>query len=91
VPYPVDQEIRAWEQGRVMVFDDTYQHEVWNDTDGVRVVLFLDIVRPLRFPVNLLNAGILKVIGWSPFVQNAADNYRAWEREFDRTEPASPQ
>lgn len=87
----VDQEIRAWEQGRVMVFDDTYQHEVWNDTDGVRVVLFLDIVRPLRFPVNLLNAGILKVIGWSPFVQNAADNYRAWEREFDRTEPTSQQ
>lgn len=96
VPEPREQcrirvagEVRAWERGRVMVFDDTYQHEVWNDTDGVRVVLFLDIVRPLRFPVSLLNAGILQVIGWSPFVQNAADNYRAWEREFDRTEPVS--
>lgn len=82
----VGQEIRHWEEGRVMVFDDSYNHEVWNDTSGVRVVLFLDIVRPLRFPVSALNGLILKLIGWSPFVQDAAANYRRWEREFDRPE-----
>jgi aspartyl/asparaginyl beta-hydroxylase (cupin superfamily) len=34
------------------VFDDTYEHETWNAADTDRVVLFLDIVRPLRPPVS---------------------------------------
>ena len=34
----------------LQIFDDTYEHEVWNDTDEERVVLFLDIVRPFEPP-----------------------------------------
>jgi len=37
----------VWEEGRAVTFDDTYRHEVWNDTDGVRVVLLIDTPRPL--------------------------------------------
>lgn len=80
----VHDQVAHWEEGKVMVFDDTYVHQVWNDTDGVRVVLFLDIVRPLRFPINLLNGLILRLIAWSPFVRDAEANYKRWEREFDR-------
>src|ERR1700726_4370079 len=29
----VGDDFRHWEQGESMVFDDTYNHEVWNDTD----------------------------------------------------------
>ncbi|MBL8988061.1 MAG: aspartyl/asparaginyl beta-hydroxylase domain-containing protein [Gemmatimonadetes bacterium] len=83
-------ETRHWREGKVMVFDDTFDHEAWNLSDGLRVVLFIDIVRPLRWPMRWVNAFVLKAIGWSPFVQNAADNYQAWEREFDRTERATP-
>ena len=36
-----------------MIFDDTYEHEAWNDTDRTRVVLFVDFVRPLRAPGTL--------------------------------------
>lgn len=72
-----------WEEGKVIVFDDSYPHQVWNDTSGVRVVLFLDIVRPLRFPVNLLNGLILKLIAWSPLIRDAEANYKRWEKEFD--------
>ena len=25
-----------------MIFDDTHKHEVWNETDGIRVVLLFD-------------------------------------------------
>jgi ornithine lipid ester-linked acyl 2-hydroxylase len=77
-----------WEEGKVMIFDGSYVHEVWNDTTGVRVVLFLDIVRPLRFPVNLLNRLILALIAWSPFVRDAEANYKRWEKEFDRPVPS---
>jgi len=86
----VGDQFAHWEEGRVMAFDDCYPHQVWNDTDGVRVVLFLDIVRPLRFPVNLLNAFILKLIAWSPFIRDAETNYRRWEKEFDRPTSAPP-
>lgn len=76
----VDNDIRHWEEGRCMVFDDTFEHEVWNDTDGQRVVLFIDIVRPFRQPVKAINQAVIKVIQWSPFVQNGKKNQRAWER-----------
>lgn len=78
----VGDEIRHWEQGRSLVFDDTYDHEVWNDTDELRVVLFVDVIRPLPFPESLINRAILKAIGWSPFVQDAKRNQEAWERGY---------
>jgi beta-hydroxylase len=46
----VGSDFRHWQEGRSLLFDDTYNHEVWNDTDETRVVLFLDLIRPLPFP-----------------------------------------
>src|SRR5207302_6771835 len=39
----VGSQTRHWEEGRVMIVDDTFEHEAWNRTDGVRVILFVDI------------------------------------------------
>ena len=69
-----------WREGEGIFFDDTFPHEVWNDTDGLRVVLLMDVVRPLRFPISLLNAFIIRLIAASPFIQDAARNYEQWER-----------
>jgi aspartyl/asparaginyl beta-hydroxylase (cupin superfamily) len=80
----VGTEIRHWEEGKGIMFDDTYEHEVWNDTPGTRVVLFLDVVRPLRFPANLLNWLVLQMIAHSPYIQDGAQNYRAWEKKLDQ-------
>jgi aspartyl/asparaginyl beta-hydroxylase (cupin superfamily) len=35
-----------WKDGEDVMFDDTIQHEVINDTDKPRIILFLDIERP---------------------------------------------
>jgi aspartyl/asparaginyl beta-hydroxylase (cupin superfamily) len=43
----VGAETIVWEEGSAVTFDDTYRHEVWNDTTGVRVVLLIDTPRPL--------------------------------------------
>src|SRR5690606_28736266 len=43
----VDDQVRSWECGKSLIFDDTYEHEVWNDTDDIRVVLFVDFIREL--------------------------------------------
>jgi ornithine lipid ester-linked acyl 2-hydroxylase len=79
----VGHEVRHWEEGASLLFDDTFEHEAWNDTDGVRVVLFVDVVRPLRFPASALNSVVLKAIGVSPFVQDAKRRHTAWERRFE--------
>jgi aspartyl/asparaginyl beta-hydroxylase (cupin superfamily) len=71
-----------WREGEAILFDDTFPHEVWNDTEGVRVVLLLDVVRPLPFPVSLLNDFIIRLIAASPFVRDAAKNYQQWERRI---------
>ena len=32
--------------GKWLLWDDTYSHEVWNESDDIRIALFLDIWRP---------------------------------------------
>ena len=39
--------------------DDSNEHEVWNDTDSYRVVLFVDFVRPMVFPLSMVNRPII--------------------------------
>jgi aspartyl/asparaginyl beta-hydroxylase (cupin superfamily) len=78
----VGDDIRHWEEGKSMVFDDTFNHEVWNDTDETRVVLFVDVMRPLPFPESAINGLIVKLIGISPFVLDAKRNQQAWEHRY---------
>lgn len=79
----VADQIAYWEEGKSLIFDDTYYHEVWNDTDDYRVVLFLDIARPLRFPLSLINWLSFVIIGISPIVQVAKGNHQSWEKQFE--------
>ncbi len=75
----VGSETKIWQEGQCLVFDDTFTHQVHNNTEGTRVVLFLDILRPVRFPGSLLNKLIIRLIRWSPYIQDARKNQRAWE------------
>ncbi len=79
----VDGITRHWQEGKSMIFDDTYTHEAWNDSDEIRVVLFMDILRPLKFPGNLLNDTLLSLIKSSSFIQDAKKNQEAWEEKYD--------
>ena len=42
----VGNETRAWREGELVVFDDTMEHEAWNRSAELRVVLLFDIWRP---------------------------------------------
>jgi aspartyl/asparaginyl beta-hydroxylase (cupin superfamily) len=37
---------RSWREGELLVFDDTMEHEAWNESREERVVLLFDIWRP---------------------------------------------
>lgn len=79
----VQDEVRHWEEGRSLVFDDTYEHEVWNDTEGLRVALIVDFARPLPFPVSAINSLVLKTINVRPFMRNARRRELDWEKRFE--------
>src|SRR5262249_21163238 len=42
----VEKEVRSWEDGKLLIFDDMMEHEVWNDGPSRRVVLIVDISVP---------------------------------------------
>jgi aspartyl/asparaginyl beta-hydroxylase (cupin superfamily) len=75
---------RHWTEGRSLIFDDTFNHEVWNDTEGWRVVLFVDFARPLKFPFHRMNAALLRVGALAPFLREAGEKQKKWEKKFYR-------
>lgn len=86
----VGHETRRWGVGSSLLFDDTYEHEVTNESVHERVVLFVDIVRPLHFPMALVNESMLDAIRRSPFVTEAEQNllrFNAKQRAAAATRP----
>ena len=39
----VGDEVRAWRDGRCIVFDDSFVHEVWHNGTETRIVLIVDV------------------------------------------------
>ncbi|WP_293473694.1 aspartyl/asparaginyl beta-hydroxylase domain-containing protein [Phenylobacterium sp.] len=48
--FRVGNETREWEMGKAWVFDDTIEHEAWNDADALRVILIFDVWNPYLEP-----------------------------------------
>lgn len=42
----VGKETRGWSEGRCLIFDDSYEHEAWNNSDQLRVVLIFEVWHP---------------------------------------------
>jgi aspartate beta-hydroxylase len=48
----VGDEVLTWQEGRCIMFDDSFEHEVWHDGDAPRVVLLMDVCHPDLDPAN---------------------------------------
>jgi aspartyl/asparaginyl beta-hydroxylase (cupin superfamily) len=69
----VGNETRYWREGHAWLFDDTIEHEAWNDSDQLRVILLFDIWRPELSPLEReLVSGVLEAI----------DNFRGGRTEL---------
>jgi aspartate beta-hydroxylase len=69
--FRVGAETRQWEPGKAFVFDDTIEHEAWNDSDQPRAVLIFDIWNPYVSPaerelVSALTVGVSEFYGDLP-------------------------
>lgn len=45
--FRVGTQTREWHAGKLLIFDDTIEHEAWNDSEEERVILIFDIWNPL--------------------------------------------
>ncbi|XP_052746811.1 aspartyl/asparaginyl beta-hydroxylase isoform X2 [Bicyclus anynana] len=42
----VDKDIKQWQTGKTFIFDDSFEHEVWHNGTGSRLVLIVDVWHP---------------------------------------------
>jgi beta-hydroxylase len=63
-----------WREGEGVVFDDTFLHDAANDSDGVRVVLWLDIARRMPRSLDLVNRAALWIAFRDPSVRQVRHN-----------------
>ena len=72
----VGDQIFGWEEGKCVVFDDSFEHEVWNDTDHERVVLFFDVDRPMHVAGRWLNKALIAIFKRTAYVEDAMNNIK---------------
>jgi beta-hydroxylase len=78
----VDDVSFAWQQGKCVVLDDSYEHEVHNNTNQERVILFLDVDRPMKLPGRIASRILLFLLQRSAYVVDAKKNLRVWEQRY---------
>ncbi|MCP5081123.1 MAG: aspartyl/asparaginyl beta-hydroxylase domain-containing protein [Alphaproteobacteria bacterium] len=79
----IEDQTVAWEEGKAFVFDDTYDHEVWNRTDEDRVVLLFDFNRPMKFWGQVLHKIFLAGLRLTAYYQEPKRNLPGLDARFE--------
>ncbi|MBW2696749.1 MAG: aspartyl/asparaginyl beta-hydroxylase domain-containing protein, partial [Deltaproteobacteria bacterium] len=65
-----------WHDGEGVMFDDTYLHDAANDSDEVRVVLWLDVARKMSFWLHAFNKLFLFIVHRDASIKVIRNNAR---------------
>jgi aspartyl/asparaginyl beta-hydroxylase (cupin superfamily) len=60
----VKDQFYTWKEGESVLFDDSWDHEIFNDAESVRAVLIVDVMRPFIAPVFWFNLLFRKLGDW---------------------------
>ena len=66
----------TWEEGKSILFDDSWNHEVHNKSDDLRVVLLVDILRPMPFHLHAINWTATHLFSHTPDAKEAKKNIK---------------
>jgi len=69
-------EVYYWRNGEGVIFDDNYLHDAANDSDGIRVILWLDLRRKMPFYLQWFNMLCLAIAHREPSVRRIRENAR---------------
>ena len=75
--------IKVWHPGEIFVFDDTYDHEVWNETTEERVILLFHFDRPMKFWGRAVAGTFLRIMKLTAYYQEPKKNLIDWEDRFE--------
>ena len=64
-------QVKEYNENQSIMFDDTNEHFVVNESDSFRAVLYLDIDKKAGFITGLVNHFFMKLIYWSPKFKEA--------------------
>ena len=54
--------ILRWAEGETLIFDDSFDHEIWNEAGGQRIVLRIRFARPLKRPGQWVAGTVLRLL-----------------------------
>lgn len=72
-----------WVEGQSIVFDLRREHEAWNETDGVRILLLAELEQPLPAPARWVNRATQHSYRWHPSYRKMTDRIARFGREHD--------
>lgn len=73
--------IYHWKNAESVVFDDTFEHFAWNNSDETRTVLYVDFIRPMPVFLVFISKWLTKKISQSLFIQNALKKLNNFEHD----------
>ena len=79
----VDDEICIWQEGKLFVFDDTYEHEVWNDTEEERVILLFDFDRPMKIWGRIVHKAFVAALKKTAYFMEPKRNLPALDARLE--------
>lgn len=71
----IEQDNFKLKTGDSIVFDDTFEHEAWNNSSTNRVALIIDFKKPFPFIVRHINNYLLRRFSRSDYVSSALKNW----------------
>lgn len=81
----VGDEMLHWRDGESVMFDFTAPHEAWNDSDGIRVLLMLEVITPLPGPLSVMNRMSQHAMGWFPTTRDIKRRLAQLEPSLTKT------
>lgn len=84
-------QVYTWKEGESILFDDSWDHEVYNKCEGDRVVLIVDIRRPMPQPfdgVNRVAQAVMKRVYGRHVIRKLAEMTPPRAHEGDAEAPA---
>ncbi len=77
----IKDEVYHWQDAKSVVFDDTFEHFAWNNSDETRTVLYVDFIRPMPIFLVQISKWLTRKISQSLFIQNALKKLNNFEHD----------
>lgn len=75
----VDSQPYTWREGEAVLFDDTWTHSVVNTSDEMRVVLIIDVMRPMPAVPHFINKIMTGVVARYTYGRNVMNRIRGYK------------